>query len=191
MPLKTLVKVGNVTNLSDARYCSGMGVDMLGINVIPGTPNYLDPSVFQEIRGWISGPHIVAELYGLKRPGLLKEVVNNYRPDYLEVTEAELLYAAEETMLPLIVSVSGYTTALLESWKNRILYIQVSELNASIINRFSAHYEVIAQVQSRQHLKELLALPLKGLTLNGSNETRPGFKDYSELAEVLEELEVD
>ena len=32
MPLKTFVKVGNITNLSDARYCAGMGVDMLRIS---------------------------------------------------------------------------------------------------------------------------------------------------------------
>ncbi len=30
MALKTIVKVGNITNLSDARYCAVMGVDMLG-----------------------------------------------------------------------------------------------------------------------------------------------------------------
>jgi phosphoribosylanthranilate isomerase len=34
MPLKTFVKVGCITNLSDARYCAGMGVDMLGFRAV-------------------------------------------------------------------------------------------------------------------------------------------------------------
>ena len=31
--LKTQVKVSSITNLSDARYCAGMGVDLLGFPI--------------------------------------------------------------------------------------------------------------------------------------------------------------
>ena len=31
--LKTLIKVSNINNLSDARYCAGMGVEMLGFSM--------------------------------------------------------------------------------------------------------------------------------------------------------------
>ena len=42
MSLQTFVKVGEITNLSDARYCAGMGVDLLGFNVVENTPGYVD-----------------------------------------------------------------------------------------------------------------------------------------------------
>jgi phosphoribosylanthranilate isomerase len=81
MPLKTIVKVGNISNLSDARYCAGMGVDMLGFRVIDGLPGYIAPQAFQEIRGWISGPKVVAEIYGIDRSDKIPHIVENYAPD--------------------------------------------------------------------------------------------------------------
>lgn len=33
MALKTFVKISGVNNLSDARYCAGMGVNQLGFNI--------------------------------------------------------------------------------------------------------------------------------------------------------------
>ena len=48
MPLKTIVKVGSITNLSDARYCAGMGVEMLGFNVVAGHESFIDAKKYQE-----------------------------------------------------------------------------------------------------------------------------------------------
>src|SRR5688572_33445133 len=90
MPLKTFVKVGCITNLSDARYCAGMGVDMLGFRVVEGQEDYIKPSQFQEIRGWISGPSVVAEVYGLKSPDDLAPILESFKPDYLEMSLQEL-----------------------------------------------------------------------------------------------------
>ena len=90
MALKTLVKIGGITNLSDARYCAGMGVDMLGFHVIQGQPNYISPESFQQIRGWITGPLIVAEIAGLQNPEDLQLILENYKPDMLQMELAEL-----------------------------------------------------------------------------------------------------
>jgi phosphoribosylanthranilate isomerase len=61
MALKTKVKINRITNLTDARYCSGMYVDVLGFSLEKGAPHYLSPSQFQEITGWISGTDYAAE----------------------------------------------------------------------------------------------------------------------------------
>src|ERR1044071_5737472 len=103
MPLKTVVKVGNITNLSDARYCSGMGVDMLGFRVLEGQPNYLSPKLFQEIRGWVTGPKIVAEIYGLTSPDQLQSIIENYAPDYFELNASEFEAFQGDLTLPCIV----------------------------------------------------------------------------------------
>ena len=48
MALKTFVKISGVNNLSDARYCAGMGVNQLGFNIEDKHPNYTDPQSFKE-----------------------------------------------------------------------------------------------------------------------------------------------
>ncbi|MFM1835376.1 MAG: hypothetical protein RJA04_63, partial [Bacteroidota bacterium] len=48
--LKTLVKVSAITNLSDARYCAGMGVDLLGFPL-----GKISIDQFTEIRNWLAG----------------------------------------------------------------------------------------------------------------------------------------
>ena len=61
MALKTKVKINRITNLTDARYCSGMYVDILGFSLEEGAPNYISPIQFQEITGWIAGIDFAAE----------------------------------------------------------------------------------------------------------------------------------
>ena len=58
--LKTVVKISNVTNLSDARYCAGMGVEMLGFSIDEAAETYVDLKKFNDIRSWIAGVQIVA-----------------------------------------------------------------------------------------------------------------------------------
>src|SRR5687767_3639265 len=106
MPLKTLVKVGSITNLSDARYCAGMGVDMLGFRVIEDQENHIPISLFQQIRGWVSGPHVVAEMYGLKKATDIHGLLQNYAPDMVEMTFEEYMLYRTEIQLPFIVYLS-------------------------------------------------------------------------------------
>jgi hypothetical protein len=58
--LKTKVKVSSIENLSDARYCAGMGVEWLGF------PLAMPLEKFAEIRNWLAGVQIVGEASGLK-----------------------------------------------------------------------------------------------------------------------------
>lgn len=191
MPLKTLVKVGKITNLSDARYCSGMGVDMLGFQVVEGIPGYIPPPVFQEIRGWISGPKIVAEISGMKDFTILPAMMESYRPDLLEVTVEELPHAIMHTTLPLIVHLTDKSSGELDAWKDRIAFIQVDEQHLTRSRQLPNDHEVLVFVKSPEKLEQLLTLPLKGISLAGSEETRPGFKEYTGLADILEALDVD
>jgi len=194
MPLKTLVKVGNITNLSDARYCAGMGVEMLGFNVVEGTANYINPSSFQEIRGWLSGPLVVAELYsaGAKT---IHHVVENYRPDLFELSIYELdLVTNTDTGLILSVDINSFDRQLLERWKHRIRFLVVSQ--ADYENNFIDHvkkdFDILVAANDNTIITALTDDPdVKGITLLGGHEIRPGLKDFDALASVLELLETD
>lgn len=182
MPLKTFVKVGGITNLSDARYCAGMGVDMLGFHAIEGQENYIKPSKFQEIRGWITGPLIVAEIYGLKNPEDLTQILEDFKPDYLEMGMQELSLFST-LPLPLLLALDKTT--------------DVTGLNippAYVISQrpIQTSLPQLIEVQAMADLEGVLNdRKITGIVLRGGSEVRPGLKDYEVLNEILELLEVD
>jgi phosphoribosylanthranilate isomerase len=197
MPLKTLVKVGSISNLSDARYCSGMGVDMLGFRVIKGQENYIEPAVFQEIRGWVSGPSVVAELYGIQSGTPLQDIIENYAPDYLEIHFHDLQYVSANVNLPLIVKVTDVDLTVsfqqIQLIGEKIHYLLLSDtVDEKLIEQVVPLFPVIISLKNISNLhKTMNSLLIKGIALNGSTEIRPGQKDYEDLALVLEQLEVE
>jgi phosphoribosylanthranilate isomerase len=183
MPLKTLVKVSNITNLSDARYCAGMGVDMLGFSVVSGNPHHISEAVFQQIRGWISGPKVVAELYGASIDFDLKSMIENYSPDYLESDLQTYRSLSAATKLPFIVYLSSKElNTVTESYSNVAYWIV--DHNETIM---SAGIPILVKLTSAEGLA--YANDYAGVVLSGSPEIRPGFKNYDELADILEALD--
>jgi phosphoribosylanthranilate isomerase len=182
MPLKTFVKVGAVTNLSDARYCAGMGVDMLGFRVIQGQKNYIGHSQYQEIRGWITGPDIVAEIYGIKDPDDLQAILENYKPDYLEMGLRELSLF-RNLPIPLILAVNEKD--LIESLPVDPVYVISDYI-------FMTPIPLLVGIQNKAEVVPLLENSfVKGIALEGSAEIKPGLKNYEVINEVLELLETD
>lgn len=180
MPLKTVVKVGNISNLSDARYCAGMGVDMLGFRVVEGQQNYISPKLFQEIRGWVTGPKIVAEIYGLTSADQLKQIIENYVPDYFELTDREFDSHQSNLNLPCIVS--GRTIA-----DDKIEYHLIAEAD---LKNYVGSDKLLVRPSSSENILELIkSSRVSGLALDGTPEERPGFKDYADLADILEKLD--
>ncbi len=186
MPLKTVVKVGNITNLSDARYCSGMGVDMLGFSVIEGQPNYLSPKLFHEIRGWISGPKVVAELYGIGPSIDLDQIITEYAPDLFELSAKEFSQNIFQLKLPCLVSAGPLEVELLNNY-TQIHYVIVDLEGMKTAKRT---HPLLLRPHSKENLWETIsAHSISGVALTGSHEIRPGFKEYTELADILELLE--
>lgn len=183
-----IVKVGKVTNLSDARYCAGMNVDLLGFVTIDNQENYLAPKAFQDIRGWLSGPQVVAEVYGLKSRSELDEIIENYKPDYLELSEQELPFVSNT--LPLILR---WTKSIEETSQIPNLYALIVEkttLQHSGDN--TSNIRLLVETEKLSDVEEVNHIPsVKGIVLNGTQEESPGLKDYDHLSEILESLEVD
>ena len=184
MALKTLVKIGGITNLSDARYCAGMGVDMLGFNVIPGHPNYIRPELFQQIRGWVTGPLIVAEIAGLQDQEELKQILENYRPDMLQMELTELTKIPSPP-LPYILS-------LKKNEDITHLAIQPEYILGESPPDASSPIPFLLEVSSTDEVTSALSdSAVGGISLNGGPELKPGLKDYSTMADILELLEVE
>ncbi|GAB3031778.1 phosphoribosylanthranilate isomerase [Spirosoma pulveris] len=211
MALKTLVKISNVTNLSDARYCAGMGVDMLGFSMDTDSPDYVDPKKFGEIRGWVAGVQIVGETSSTD-PEIIEELIATYQPDLLQVDEAALLpylstlaNTANDLRFILRVDVAqltfdqldttlqtGATNAdyvLLESKGPMHLDEDVKEL----LKRQASRYPILLGTGiSVGNVHQLLDdLSVKGIALSGGAEEQPGNKEFGELMDILEAIEED
>lgn len=191
MPLKTTVKVSHISNLSDARYCAGMGVEMLGFRVIPGTGDYMPPNVFQDIRGWIAGPAIVAELYGLSDTEQIEEVIRKYSPDYFELTFDEYNSFREALPLPCMVYFPDAAQVTGVKQDEKISHALVDE-HISCKDIEGSRIPVLIRITSPDALQQkLTAACFNGVVLEGPKEQRPGVTNYEQLGGILEALEED
>jgi len=182
MPLKTFVKVGSITNLSDARYCAGMGVDMLGFRAVQGQENYISPTQFQEIRGWITGPQVVAEVYGIQTSGEIAGILENYKPEYLEMGLTEL---ALFSTLPLPFLLFLNDGELMNDFPIKPEYLMSRQI-------LHTAYPLLIEIRSKSEAQKLLDNKrVNGFILHGTAELKPGLKDIELMAEVLELLEVE
>jgi phosphoribosylanthranilate isomerase len=187
MALKTVVKVGVITNLSDARYCAGMGVDFLGFRVIAGQPNYIDAKAFQEIRGWVTGPQVVAEIYGIASAAELQLVIENYQPDYFELGLEDYQRVGANLTLPFILRLNEREELQSTSSKPAYLLLDGPRM---LMSPFVGEFDILAGVTSLEEVRNMLERTgIAGISLQGTVEMRPGLKNFDALAEILEALE--
>jgi phosphoribosylanthranilate isomerase len=191
MALKTLVKVGSITNLSDARYCAGMGVDFLGFQVIDGQPGSIPVRSFQEIRGWITGPQIVAEVYGIETAGQLNNILDEVHPDYLELGLEEFRKIGGAIVLPYILRLSS-EDELPADLADKPAYLFIDHKFDAVVSKYIPDYELLVQINAVAEVGNVLGQTgVSGIALNGGPEIRPGLKDYEALSGILEALEED
>jgi phosphoribosylanthranilate isomerase len=69
----------------------------------------------------------------------------------------------------------------------------LTDEDRTIITDLSKEYTVLLgyAVNKENACRIVEELQVGGISLAGSSEIRPGFKDYDELADILETLEVD
>lgn len=192
MALRTKVKVGNITNLSDARYCAGMGVDWLGFD-----SGAVDPKTFQEITGWVSGPEFVVEL----SPNGTASDFLAYQAGSIELNlnQLSLLNQLSEVSVFVCLSIAEWVHHVEEliAQKNKIKHIIFNNgtgnhlQDQKIITAASHHFGVIIGYNITAENISNTWLDITGFNLKGSEELKPGLKDYQSLADILESLEVD
>lgn len=200
MSLKTLVKVSNITNLSDARYCAGMGVEMIGFVMDIFSADYTSPEKMKEIKSWVAGVQIVGETQSADYEEV-KALVEAYEIDILQISEAGLLPQIADLGKPIILKLefeSAYLEDYLERYSQFVEFFLVdggdfSDFARYTLKEYSFNYPIVLDFGiTAENVNELLEeMQIKGFALKGSNEIRPGYKDYDELSEILEVLEED
>ncbi|AHM58837.1 hypothetical protein D770_02850 [Flammeovirgaceae bacterium 311] len=207
MALRTFVKISQVNNLSDARYCAGMGVAMLGFNLEPGTLHYIEPHKFMDITEWVAGVSFVAE-FSDADPETIKRLLPEYPVDYLQTDRPDYLEELQQSGLPLILRIEVNASSkadeveqVMSSFQQQVSFFLVeatdkivpdNDLYDSLLS-LSTKYQLVADFGfEASGINSLLdQYPIKGLALKGGEEIRAGFKDFDQLADILEALEID
>jgi len=199
MPLQTLVKV-SVNNLSDARYCAGMGVEMLGFCLDKDSKNFVSPSDFQEIIYWVSGIKIVGEM---SQP---PENLAEYHFDFLELHDVALLQIYEKSPMPILLKIQVSPQTDWQEVENlmaahpKVKYFLLHSENLNFseplfdkLRELCAKFSIILGFGiSPENVKQIVEqMKPQGISLDGGTEIRPGYKDFEDLSEVLELIFVE
>lgn len=204
--LTRTVKISNVTNLSDARYCAGMGVEMLGFSIDEDSTHYISPKKFEDICSWLSGVTLVAET-AQTDPEIILQALSQYPVHAVQVESPGLLnYLHSETGLPVILRISvdtyeaGEISSILNRYGDDVAHFllesdkdaELSDEWMQVLGALSTEYSLLVGFGldnefSVSALTELF--PSIGIALRGSEEIRPGFKDFGSMMDILEALE--
>lgn len=201
MALRTLVKLSSVNNLSVARYGAGMGVDLMGFNLDESSKDYITNETYEAITGWISGVKIVGEIHNANAD-LISKSIKDYHLDYLQFTDVTLINEIGRLPLPFIIKINqpdqDHIKKILEQFSASAAWFLI-EMSAPIstgllewLSLQTASYSIIlGNNVSADNINDLMELGFSGFAINGGNEVKPGYKDFDQLADVLEALEVN
>jgi phosphoribosylanthranilate isomerase len=195
--LKIKFKVSSIKNLSDARYCAGMGVEWLGFSM-----SDIPVEKFNEIRNWISGVQIVGEAFHCTELKII-ELVNLYKPDVLEIDSSINLEKIKHLELPKILRInldSDNLPALFAAARPYVDYfLLVGNASDSLhgfedqVEIWSAQYPIILGLDIPDEDLDAWVeqSSIKGIGIRAGQEERPGYRDFTDLMTILEKLETE
>jgi phosphoribosylanthranilate isomerase len=186
MSPRPVIYVSHITNLSDARYCAGMGVDLLGFVIDPSDPDFVSAETYQQLIGWVSGPALVVEL------GASTFNEADYSPEFIHLTFDQLA-SRKVASARLIVEIQFQRLITLpkelRERKDIAYWLATDAPNDLTEPMITTAPILIARNEFPggviAYLKRMGAA---GVALRGSIETVPGLKDYDHLSQILEEL---
>jgi phosphoribosylanthranilate isomerase len=204
MALKVNVKISEVNNLTEARYCAGMGVQLIGFPLGQDHPRYLSLSKAAEITGWIAGMDIVAEL---NTPFNIQEIQDCLHPHYIQLEYGKFgLHEIIDCTLPVILKIKVTKQELLRleatiaPFKNKIkaILLESDDMEdawevADALKLFSHQYPLLLGFGIHKENIEQIINTIKpwGISIKGQQELKTGLNNFEGIAEILEILEIE
>ena len=196
MTPKKFIKIRGVNNLSDARYCSGMMVNVIGFNLDANQKDGVNIDSFKAITKWIQGPKIAGEFDNMELE-LIRKYLSRIDLDIIETSNPSFLAPLIDTGKEVYLKIN------LDSLVNeKALFNKIKEgQTANKIVVYSPE-----KSKNEKHLINLLNYTKNQQIINGFNldlsqidfwpsieimatpEDKPGYKDYGEVMDVLEHI---
>jgi phosphoribosylanthranilate isomerase len=205
MGLRTSVIVNGINNLSDARYCAGMGVDMIGFNLKLDASDRVPSETLKEIVGWISGVKLIGEFERAK-PDVINEYAEEFNLDYIQLDTPYLIDEIEEISRPVIQkifinkdTVESELLELMELYSPVVAHFliyssdftTIDGTNTSLLKSIAKNYSIyLGFGVDKDNVSQIIkTIKSAGIGLRGGHEIKPGLKDFDELQEIFEMIE--
>ena len=196
MSLKYFVKVGNVNNLSDARYCSAMGVNQLGFKLRDFGNNDSTIDNIKEIIRWINGVDIVAE-FDNNDVEFINSIIKMELFDFIQLNHKIHINDINIDPKKIIISINHndeFNEFFIDDFIKKFseisyLIIENVELfTSSQLYKFSNNFKILINPTLSFIKNEDLInkYSLLGFNLFGSEEIKAGFKDYNSISDILD-----
>jgi phosphoribosylanthranilate isomerase len=205
--LLTPVIVRGINNLSDARYCAGMGAEYLTFRLDPALPDAVTPELVQELSGWVAGVHLIGE-FDTMPPEQINAIARTCGLHSLLLHRVRRPDEMSELSLPALTLVQWVPDMLPEDVDNRFRTLArhvagfvlsmppphpLTEFQMAHLTEQARTYSIwLSPGFAPSSLRGMLhAVAPTGLVLEGGNEIRTGVRDFTELEAVFEELEAE
>ena len=198
MSLRYFVHVSSVSNLSDARYCSGMMVDSLGYNLDENSESRISYKTANEISKWVNGVKFVAE-FNNSSSKYINKILDNSFFDAIEIdfkkSISDLKFDPQNIIIKITEpnSIDHKINNYLKSNFPLTQTIVVDNISSSSINKLEVLDKrfmiIVNPFDKLENMLKILDKYNYGILLKGSNEIRPGFKDYDTISDILESIE--
>lgn len=203
MALSTFVKISNISSLSDARYCAGMFVDQLGFNLNQADNEGIPFETFLEIKDWVAGVQIVGEFGDISKEDF-SNIPVQLPLDMVEISRIDLLDDAKALGKPISFKIELFhhlhlndLADLFGELEGKVEQVVIDSQSAQLydeikneVNEYEGNLKIIKAFNvSLKSLSQLNGF--HGIQLKATEETQPGLKDYGEVMDILEALEVD
>ncbi|HNV97906.1 MAG TPA: hypothetical protein PKL06_00975 [Chitinophagales bacterium] len=182
--MQNTIKAGSITHLTDARFFAAYNVDYIGFCFDPQSASYIAPDRASAIRGWVTGPKIVAE-FAHQDADNLKNIVDYLQPDVIQIPATEWP-VLKETILALnkpVIIAFGQEEIPVTQNGNIIYYLmpKLMPIPAGI-----APAECMFELQEPFDHFEIP--PGTAIHIKGTPEDATGIKAYDAIADWLEAI---
>ena len=198
MSLKYFVHVSSINNLSDARYCSGMMVNSLGFDLDKESKTKLPLENINEICKWVNGVDFVGE-FNNSQSNYINQVINELDFNYISVNISNSIKSIDFDHQKIIIVlpqpnlISPRTNNYLRDNfpESRTLIIDnLTKDSISKLELLTDNYEIIINpLETINITKSILNKFDLGLLLKGSQEIKPGYKDYDSISDYLDAID--
>ena len=198
MPHLVPLLIRGINNLSDARYCAGMGADKLTFILDPALPGHLDTKTVKELAGWIAGVELIGEFNKLSAPEI-NTIAADCALDAVLLRSPRTIDELAEIAPPVYLEVAADTAFLVQSFPTSLqgLIVELPEIISA---------ETLEELREMAGQRPLWLgpgllperarnltnqLPLAGLSFPSGDEVKPGLRDFDQLEAVFEALEIE
>jgi phosphoribosylanthranilate isomerase len=202
MSFQTNIKLGNITNLSDARFAAAAGATYIGFCFDPASPNYIAPIKAKEIIDWVTGSSVVGE-FGNQSLEEIRDISELLNVDAIEVNNTLLPDELLSLGKPVIkkINVNQFDVSQLET--EIAAYEKVADAfhlyadaatetyDCDQLVRLCESHQIIwgLQLHAKNVLNILASFKPFGINLVGGSEEKAGMKDFDELNELFDLLQ--